>query len=193
MLHGRGKGRTPAVTDLGDKWTEMLHGQRRRADTSSDTLKKKLRTPNSKVFGENSISWYALSSPQEQTVSSVFINDFLSALTSLFVWPHSSPVSRTTETSHRVQGRCQDKDKRRKTRTQSRATEPSHRVQGARPRQGQDEDKAQPQSPATRPTQSPATEFRGAAKRRTRPGHRAQPQRTRGATEPSHRVQGRGQ
>ena len=52
-------------------------------------------------------------------------------------------------------------------------TEPSHgvdRVPG-RPRGGQEqEDKAQPQSPATE-----LTEFRGAAKRRTR-GGRAQPQ-----------------
>ena len=31
-----GKGRTPPVTDLGDKRLEMLHGQRKRADTSSD-------------------------------------------------------------------------------------------------------------------------------------------------------------
>ena len=31
-----GKARTPAVTDLGDKWIEMLHGQQKRADTSSD-------------------------------------------------------------------------------------------------------------------------------------------------------------
>ena len=38
---------------------------------------------------------------------------------------------------------------------------------GARPRGGQEEDKAQPQSPATE-----LTEFRGAAKRRTRPSHR---------------------
>ena len=32
----RGKGRTPPITDLGDKWIEMPHGQRKRADTSSD-------------------------------------------------------------------------------------------------------------------------------------------------------------
>ena len=32
----RGKGRTPAVTDLEDKRIEMLHGQRKRADTTSD-------------------------------------------------------------------------------------------------------------------------------------------------------------
>ena len=31
-----GKGRTPAAKDLGDKWIEMLHGQPKRADTSSD-------------------------------------------------------------------------------------------------------------------------------------------------------------
>ena len=36
MLHGRRKGRTPAVTDLGDKCVEMLHDQRKRADTTSD-------------------------------------------------------------------------------------------------------------------------------------------------------------
>ena len=51
-------------------------------------------------------------------------------------------------------------------------TEPGHRVQG----RGQDKDKI---------------EFRGAAKRRTRPRHKAQPQRTRGGqgldTEPNHR------
>ena len=93
-----------------------------------------------------------------------FINEFLSALTSLFVRPHSSPVSRATETSHRVQGRGQDKDKRR--------TRPGHRAG----------------------PQSPATEFRGAAKTRTRGGQeedKAQPQSP--ATELSHRVQGRGQ
>ena len=53
-----------------------------------------------------------------------------------------------------------------------------------RPRGGREEDKAQPQSPATE-----LTEFRGAAKRRTRGGQGP-------ATEPSHRVdrvQGRGQ
>ena len=115
-----------------------------------------------------------------------FINEFLSALTSLFVRPHSSPVSRATETSHRVQGRGQDKDKRR--------TRPGHRAQPQRRRtrggqgpatevshRGQEEDKAW--------TQSPATED----KRRRRPGHRAQPQRTRGGqgldTEPSHKAQ----
>ena len=91
-----------------------------------------------------------------------------------------------------------------KARTQSRATEPSHRVQG----RGQDKDKrrtrpghrAGPQSPATellytrrtRGGQGPATElreFRGAVTRRTRGGQGP-------ATEPSHRVdrvQGRGQ
>ena len=55
------------------------------------------------------------------------INEFLSALTSLFVRPHSSPVSRDTEPSHRVQGRGQGpatEDKRR--------TRPGHR---ARPRE----------------------------------------------------------
>ena len=31
-----GKGRAPEVTDLGDKSIAMLHGQRKRADTSSD-------------------------------------------------------------------------------------------------------------------------------------------------------------
>ena len=120
-----------------------------------------------------------------------------------------------------------------KTRTrggQDPDTEPGHRAQ---PQSccilgGQEGDKAQPQSPATELTefrgaatrrtrggQGPATELtesRGAAKRRTRPSHRvdrvqgrgqeedkrrtrpshrAQPQSP--ATEPSHRVQGRGQ
>ena len=36
MLHGQRKGRTPAATDLGDIRIEMLHGQRKGADTSSD-------------------------------------------------------------------------------------------------------------------------------------------------------------
>ena len=61
-------------------------------------------------------------------------------------------------------------------------------LMGGRPQsrleQRQEEDKAQPQSPATE-----LTEFRGAAKRRTRGGQGP-------ATEPSHRVdrvQGRGQ
>ena len=102
---------------------------------------------------------------------------------------HSSPVSRATETSHRVQGRGQDKDKRR-TRPGHRAgpQSPATEFRGAaetRAREGQEEDKAQPQSPTTQ------------KKRRTRPGHRAQPQRTRGGqglgTEPSHRAQERGQ
>ena len=31
------KGRTPIMTDLGDKGIEMLYGQGERADTSSDT------------------------------------------------------------------------------------------------------------------------------------------------------------
>ena len=53
-----------------------------------------------------------------------------------------------------------------------RKTRGGHRVQG----RGQEEDKAQPQSPATE-----LTEFRGAAKRRTRGGQGP-------ATEPSHRV-----
>ena len=67
-----------------------------------------------------------------------FINEFLSALTSLFVRPHSSPVSRDTESSHRVQGRGQDNDKKRTRRGQGPATEdkrrtrPGHR---ARPRE----------------------------------------------------------
>ena len=68
-----------------------------------------------------------------------FIDEFWSALTSLFVRPHSSPVSRATQTSHRVQGRGQDKDKRR--------TRRGHRAG----------------------PQSPATEYRGAAKTRTEP------------------------
>ena len=55
------------------------------------------------------------------------------------------------------------------------ATEPSHRVDRVQGR-GQEEDKTQPQSPATE-----LTEFRGAAKRRTRGGQGP-------ATEPSHRV-----
>ena len=37
-----GKGRTPPVTDLGDKRLEMLHGQRKRADTSSDIPGKQM-------------------------------------------------------------------------------------------------------------------------------------------------------
>ena len=109
-------------------------------------------------------------------------------------------MSRTTETSHRVQGRGQDKDKRR--------TRPGHRAgpqtqsSGARPRQ----DKRR-----TRRGQGPATEDKRRTrpghraqpqpshrvqrrKRRTRPGHRAQPQRTRGGqsldAEPSHKGQG---
>ena len=91
--------------------------------------------------------------------------------------------SRATEPSHRVQGRGQDKDKRR--------TRPGHRAgpQSCCILGGQEGDKAQPQSPATELTefrgaatrrttedkaqpQSPATELtesRGAAKRRTRP------------------------
>ena len=88
-------------------------------------------------------------------------------------------------------------------------TEPSHRVE-ARPRggqeeshrvdrvqgRGQEEDKTrrrpshreQPQSPATE-----LTEFRGAAKRRTRGGQGPATELSHRATEPSHRVQGRGQ
>ena len=127
--------------------------------------------------------------------ASCFINEFLSALTSLFVRPHSSPVSRATETS-RVQGRGQDKDKRR--------TGPGHRArpQRRRTRRGQEEE----QGPATEPshrgqkedkvqedkasTQSPGRED----KRRTRPGHRAQPQRIQNRaqpqrTRPGHRAQ----
>ena len=99
-------------------------------------------------ISQKTISWYALASPK----SNCFINEFLSALTSLFARPHSFPVSRATETSHRIQGRGQDKDKRR--------TRPGHRAG----------------------PQSPATEFRGAAKTRTRGGQeedKAQPQRTR--------------
>ena len=78
----------------------------------------------------------------------------------------------------RVQGRGQEED-----------TEPSHRAQprpqrrtGARPRGGQEEDKAQPQSPATE-----LTEFRGQDGQEE---DKAQPQ------SPGHRVdrvQGRGQ
>ena len=133
------------------------------------------------------ISWYA--SITFIPRANCFINEFLSALTSLFVRPHSSPVSRATETSHRVQGRGQDKDKRR-TRPGHRArpqrTRPSHRAQPQRTRGGQGldtEPSHRGQGPATEPsqkgqeedkawTQSPATED----KRRTRPGHRAQPQ-----------------
>ena len=57
--------------------------------------------------------------------------------------------------------------------------------QGPATQRSQEEDKAQPQSPAR------VDRVQGAAKRRTRPSHRAQPQSP--ATEPSHRVQGRGQ
>ena len=34
MNKASGKGRTPAATDLGNKCLEMLHGQRKRADTT---------------------------------------------------------------------------------------------------------------------------------------------------------------
>ena len=78
----------------------------------------------------------------------------------LFVRPHSSPVSRATETSHRVPGCGQDKDKRR--------TRPGHRAG----------------------PQSPATEFRGAAKTRTRGGQQEEDNKR---TRPSHRAQHRGQ
>ena len=117
------------------------------------------------------------------------INEFLSALTTLFVRQRSSPVIRATEASQQSSG--QDKDKRRTRPGHSRATEPSHRVQGRgqdkdkrRTRRGQEEDKAQPQR--TRGGQGLDTEpsHRGQKedkawtedKRRTRPGHRAQPQ-----------------
>ena len=95
------------------------------------------------------------------------MNEFLLALTSLFVRPHSSPVSRATETSHRVQGRGQEEDKRR--------TRPGHRAQpqssGAQPRQGQEEDKAQPQSPAqrTRGGQEPSKPSIAHERARSRP------------------------
>ena len=47
-----GKGRTPAVTDLGNKLIEMLYGQRKRADTSSDTNhQKKFNTLHRRGFG----------------------------------------------------------------------------------------------------------------------------------------------
>ena len=64
---------------------------------------------------------------------------------------------------------------KRRTRGQGPATEPSHRVDRVQGR-GQEEDKAQPQSPATE-----LTESRGAAKRRTRPrrGAMMQEMRTR--------------
>ena len=108
-----------------------------------------------------------------------FINEFLSALTSPFVRPHSSPASRATEASHRAQGRGHGKDKRR--------TRPGHTAQPQRrrTRRGQEEDKAW--------THSPATEEEDKNKRRTRHSHKAQPQRTRGGqgldAEPSHRGQ----
>ena len=38
-----GKGQTPAVTDLGDKGIEMLHGQQKGADASGDRLGKHMK------------------------------------------------------------------------------------------------------------------------------------------------------
>ena len=136
-----------------------------------------------------------------------FINEFLSALTSQFVRPHSSPLNRATETSHRVEGHGQDKDKRR-TRPghtaqpeeedkKSPATEDKRRTRPGHSPATEDKRRTRAQSPATedkrrtRPGHEPS--HRGQEedkawtrspatedKRRTRPGHRAQPQRTRG-------------
>ena len=113
------------------------------------------------LYSQKTISWYALITFTPR--ANCFINEFLSALTSLFVRPHSSPVSRATKTSHRVQGAA----KTRARGGQDPDTEPGHRAQppspatkdkrtrpGHRAHRGQEEDKAW--------TQSPATEFRGA-------------------------------
>ena len=74
------------------------------------------------------------------------MNEFLFALTSLFVRPHSSPINQATKTNHRVQLRDQNKHNSK--------TSPGHKAQpqhsGAQPKQGQEEDNAQPQSPAQR-------------------------------------------
>ena len=71
-------------------------------------------------------------------------------------------------------GHKRTQEKSRTSGGQDPATEPGHRVQG-----------------------SPATEFMGAAKRRTREGQEKDKRSTRGRqdldTEPSHRVPGRGQ
>ena len=58
-----GKGRTPAVRDLGDKRIEMLHGQRKRADISGkgrtpDGQRKRARTrPEAFSLGDNEKKW----------------------------------------------------------------------------------------------------------------------------------------
>ena len=58
-----GKGRTPAVRDLGDKRIEMLHGQRKRADISGkgrtpDGQRKRARTrPEALSLGDNEKKW----------------------------------------------------------------------------------------------------------------------------------------
>ena len=105
-----------------------------------------------------------------------------------------SPATESSDRVDRVQGRGQEEDKRR---TRPTATEPSHRVDRVQGR-GQEEDERRPRPSHRAQLESPATElteFRGAAKRRTKgpatePRHRAgAKRRTRGgqgpATEPS--------
>ena len=48
-----GKGRTAAVTDLGNKLIEMLHGQRTRADTTSDRPERQMNR-NEMLHGTSS-------------------------------------------------------------------------------------------------------------------------------------------
>ena len=58
-----GKGRTPAMRDLGDKRIEMLHAQRKRADISGkgrtpDGQRKRTRTrPEALSLGDNEKKW----------------------------------------------------------------------------------------------------------------------------------------
>ena len=71
--------------------------------------------------------------------------------------------------SHRIDT-FRSATKRRTRGRQGPATEPSHRVNRVQGRD-QEEDKAQPQSPTTE-----LTEFKGAAKQKTRSNHKAQPE-----------------
>ena len=92
------------------------------------------------------ISWYALPSPQGQTASSMILGIDIAVCSATLL--SSKPGHRDQPQSSGAQTRQgQEEDKTKTRRKHYPATEPSHK--------GQEEDKAW--------TQSPATEFRGAA------------------------------
>ena len=76
-----GKGRTPAVRDLGDKRIEMLHGQRKRADISGkgrtpDGQRKRARTrPEALSLGDNEKKWETVEKKWETNEKNWETND----------------------------------------------------------------------------------------------------------------------